>query len=73
MRKRKLNGRLLGTALGAAGALAAYVFLIRPWHLKWGATDEEVKMTLPGDELVEHPRLNATHAVTINAPIERVG
>jgi hypothetical protein len=72
MRRRKSNGKLLGTALGAAGALAAYVFLIRPWHLRWGATDEEVTMTLPGDELVEHPQLNATHAITINAPVEKV-
>ena len=29
-------------------------------------------MSLPGDELVEHPKLNATHAITINAPIESV-
>lgn len=71
MRNKKLNGKLLG-ALGATGALAAYAFLIRPWHLRWGATDEEVKMTLPGDELVEHPQLNATHAITINAPVEKV-
>ena len=72
MSSRKSNGKLLGTALGAAGALAAYVFLVRPWHLTWGATDEEIKMTLPGDELVEHPQLNATHAITISAPVEKV-
>ena len=52
MRRDKLNGKLFGTALGAAGALAAYTFFIRPWHLRWGATDEEVRMTLPGDELL---------------------
>ena len=72
MRTRKSNGKLLGAALGAAGALAAYVFLVRPWHLKWGATDEETKMILPGDELFEHPQLNATHAITINAPVKKV-
>ena len=68
----KLNGKLLGSTLGTVAALAAYVFVVRPWHLKWGATNDEVKMTLPGDELVEHPKLNATHAITINAPIEKV-
>ena len=54
-------------ALGAVGALAAYAFLVRPWHLRWGATDEEVNMPLPGDEFVENPKLNATHAITIHA------
>lgn len=68
----RLNGRALGTALGGMVALAAYAFLIRPWHLKWGATEEEIRMRLPGDEFVEHPQLNATHAITINAPVQDV-
>jgi hypothetical protein len=68
----KLNGKLFGTAVGSVAAIVTYAFFIRPWHLKWGATDEEAEMTLPGDELVENPRLNATHAITINAPIEKV-
>jgi hypothetical protein len=72
MRKKKLNVKVLTTALSGAAALAAYALLVRPWHLEWGATAEEVKMTLPGDELVEHPKLNATHAITINAPVEDV-
>src|SRR6187431_3181895 len=70
--KRRLNVKVLTTALGGAAALAAYAFLIRPWHLEWGATEEEVKMTLPGDQLVEHPKLNATHAITIDAPVQDV-
>jgi hypothetical protein len=65
MGKNRLNGKLLTAAFGGAAALSAYAFLIRPWHLRWGATDEEVKMPFPGDELVEHPKLNATHAITI--------
>ncbi len=55
-------------AIGGVAALSAYAFLVRPWHLRWGATDEEVNMPLPGDEFVEDPKLNATHAITINAP-----
>lgn len=70
MRRNKLN--LWTTAIGAAGALAAYAFIVRPWHLKWGATQAELKMPLPGDELVEHPQLDATHAITINAPVADV-
>jgi hypothetical protein len=73
MAKNTLNAKLLTAAFGgAAAALTAYAFLIRPWHLRWGATDEEVKMPLPGDEFVEHPKLNATHAVTIKAPVREV-
>lgn len=72
MRKKKLNLKVLATALGGAAALATYAFFIRPRHLRWGATAEEVKMPLPGDELLEHPKLNATHAITIDAPVADV-
>jgi hypothetical protein len=65
--KRIANTKLALGAVSGVAALATYVFLIRPWHLRWGATDEEVNMTLPGDEFVENPKLNATHAITIHA------
>jgi hypothetical protein len=68
----KLNIKLLTTAIGGAAALTIYALFVRPWHLKWGATDEELKRSLPGDELVEHPQLNATHAITIEASVEEV-
>lgn len=58
---------------GVAGALAAvYAFAIRPWHLRWGATDSEVKTSLPADDLVPNPTGEATHAITINAPVSEV-
>ncbi len=58
----------------AAGTLLPWVFLliIRPWHLSWGATGEDVRKSLPGDELVPHPTLESTRAVTIRAPAEEV-
>jgi hypothetical protein len=61
---------IIGAAVAAAGAaaVAAYVCGIRPWHLRWGATDEELKAPLIGDELVPQPKLKATHAITIKAP-----
>lgn len=49
------------------GALAAYVLLVRNWHLRWGATHDEVVATLPGDVLLAGPDLVATRAVTIAA------
>jgi hypothetical protein len=45
-----------------------YLQLIRPWQLRWGATDDEVRRTMPGDELVARPTFNATRAVTVQAP-----
>jgi hypothetical protein len=70
MRRQIYTGAALAGA--GAGALAAYVLGVRPWHLRWGATDEEVSERLPGDEMVEHPNVEATHAITINAPVEEV-
>ena len=64
--------KLLGAGLAGTAALAAYLFVVRPWHLKWGATEMEAKEKLPGDELVTHPKGEATHAITINAPVEEV-
>lgn len=45
-----------------------YFGFYRPWQVRWGATDEEVGRRMPGDEIVVGPTLNATRAVTINAP-----
>src|SRR5437660_8162880 len=35
---------------------------------RWGATEDEVHRSLPGDDLVPHPMLETTHAITIHAP-----
>ncbi len=58
-------------ALGAAG-VATYVCFVRPWHMRWGATDDEVARALPGDDLLPSPRVKVTHAVTIQAPVDKV-
>lgn len=68
MRNQDLRKVGAGLAIAGAGAVAAYVWGIRPWHLRWGATDEEVQEHLIGDELAPSPKLKATHAITINAP-----
>jgi hypothetical protein len=54
------------------GVAALYLMVIRPWHLKWGATLAEVERQLPGDEFIPKPKINATHALTIQASIDRV-
>jgi hypothetical protein len=54
------------------GFTTLYLLVIRPWHLKWGATADEVNRSLPGDDLIPNAKINVTHAVTIDAPIDRV-
>jgi hypothetical protein len=46
--------------------------LYRPWHLRWGATAEEVTSSLPGDELLPDAQYRTTRAITIDAPPEMV-
>ena len=69
-----MNGKTTATLISAGSvgaALAAYTFLIRPWHLGWGATEAELQEPLPGDDVVPNPTQEATHAITINAPGKR--
>jgi hypothetical protein len=68
MSKRSSSTGLILVGVGAgAAAVAAYAWVIRPWTLRWGATISEVGMALPGDDLIEFPKLSSTHAITIRA------
>ena len=42
--------------------------LSRRWYRRWGATVEELRRPLPGDEIVAHPRIEHTRAISIAAP-----
>jgi hypothetical protein len=64
--------RLSGAAAAFGAAAAAYVLVLRPWHLRWGASAGEARQHLPGDEIVPCPRMETTRAITIEAPAERV-
>lgn len=65
---------------GIAGSVGAYVFLayvsgailLRPWHLRWGASTGDVAAHLPGDELVPGARYRMDHVITIDAPADSV-
>jgi len=69
MKRRILRGLL--EALGALPLFLAAPFY-RHWHLRWGATADEVRGPMPGDELVERASFEATRAITIDAPPEKV-
>ena len=67
MLRRSNLKRFLGS-LGIMVLVAILGYLaIRPWHLRWGATDAEVRMSLPGDELVPDADDQRTRAITIHA------
>lgn len=69
MRSRR---RLSFVVLAASAVVVLYLRYVRPWQLTWGATPAEVSRSLPGDDLVPRPTFNATRAITIAAPPERI-
>jgi hypothetical protein len=68
-----MNTRALwGSATLGLGAIAAGVLLTRRVARRSGATTVEVYRALPGDELVPHPRIETTRAITVHAPVAMV-
>ncbi len=72
-RPRQLVRRLL-MAVGLFLAVFAvlYVGVLRPYHMRWGATDAEVLQALPGDPYIPAGVVVSTRAITIDAPAARV-
>jgi hypothetical protein len=58
--------------LGAAVALGVHLGWIRTRIFRWGATSDEARRPLVGDDLCPQPQLNATRAVTIAAAPEDI-
>jgi hypothetical protein len=58
------------------GAALIGVCLLTPFlrsrRTRWGATETELDKSMPGDDLVPHPKWHYTHAITIDAPIGAV-
>lgn len=52
--------------------MAAYTLWARPYQLHWGATNEEVKQAIPGDESNPHLEFFATRAITIAGTPEEI-
>ena len=52
---------------GAAVAAVAGWKVFERWQRSWGATDDELVMDLPGDELTAEPVEQSTRAVTVDA------
>jgi hypothetical protein len=74
MTEKNYNPTIIEEGLGAVAIAASIVLspLLRPWYSKWGATEDEVNISLPGDDLVPNPVLEANRAITIQAPADTI-
>jgi hypothetical protein len=59
------TGLVLGLAI-AAVVVGTYLLWIGPWQRRWGATDDEVRRPLPGDELLGAGAASTTRAITVD-------
>ena len=64
-------GGLVTFAVAAGVVLGLYLWVIKPWHMRWGATDDEVAREMPGDELIPGAG-SATRAITVEASPEDI-
>lgn len=74
MAENGYNPTLLQEGFGAV-AIAASIALspvLRPWYSKWGATSRETNLSLPGDDLVPSPILEATRVISIQARAQNI-
>jgi hypothetical protein len=67
-RRSGVQVKRVGAGLAIAAAAAVYFRFLRPWHLNWGATPEEVSGEVAGDELIPEPDIQSTRVVEIDAP-----
>ena len=70
MEPRRIGRSILDVV--AASPLFVTAPLWRRWHQRWGATDQEVRGPMPGDDLLATPSFKATRAITIKTAPERV-
>jgi len=70
------DSRFKNIVEGIAGAAVMAAVFITPFlnsrRARWGATDDEINKTLPGDDLVPQSKGGYTHAVTIRASTAKV-
>jgi hypothetical protein len=60
--------KLIGILAGLAVIAILVIIALMPWMDRWGATENEITASFPGDELVPSPRITYTRAISITAP-----
>ena len=64
--------KVLGILAGLVVVAVAVIAVLTPWMDRWGATDEEIAATFPGDELLAQPASFVNRAITIHAAPEQI-
>ena len=64
--------KLIGIIASLMVLAALVIALLTPWMDRWGATEEEIAATFPGDELLPKPASFVNRAITIAAPPEAI-
>jgi hypothetical protein len=59
----RFRGLIMVAARGSIGV--GCVLFVRSKLLRWGASDKEIRQSLPGDDLLDHPDITATRAITV--------
>jgi hypothetical protein len=72
MKLRRAAGYAALGAMVPAGLEVATYPAWRRWCLTWGATEDEAKTELPGDELLENAATVTTRVVSVDAPPEAI-
>ena len=64
--------RSLALLTAVAAILLLFLLFVRPWYLRWGATDADLSRSLPGDEIIPNAAAQETRAISIAAPADSV-
>lgn len=59
--------KFTGIVVGLGVLAVVLMVILTPWMDRWGATDNEIAASFPGDTLVPSPRVIYNRAVTVNA------
>lgn len=64
--------RVVAVAAALVALGSVFIAFVRPWYLDWGATADEQRKSLPGDEILPGPATQQTRSIPIRAPVEAV-
>jgi protein-S-isoprenylcysteine O-methyltransferase Ste14 len=70
--RRGWRRRLAWVGWAAVALFFLYTGALRPVMLGWGATADEARQVLPGDDLVQAPEYRSTRGITIDVPPDKV-
>lgn len=64
--------KLLAVIVAAIAVFTMFSSVVRPWYLRWGATEAELSAAYPGEELFPDAGARSVRAVTVAMPADKV-